>query len=42
MNHGKVERAEVLVEGEVAQIIIDVEEECVLEILWRLEIRHPV
>ena len=42
VNHGKVERAEVLVEGEVAQIIIDVEEECVLEILWRLEIRHPV
>jgi len=42
MHHSKVERTEVLVEREVGQIVVDVEEECVLEVLRRLGIRNEV
>lgn len=34
MNHGQVEWAEILIEWEVGQIVIDIEEEGVLEVLW--------
>lgn len=42
VNHSKVERSEVLVEWEVSQIVVDIEEECVLEILWRSEVTNPI
>ena len=42
MDHCKVERAEVLVEREVGQVVVDIEEESVLEVLRRLGIRNPV
>ena len=42
MHHSKVERTEVLVEREVGQIVVDVEEESVLKILWRLCVAYPV
>ena len=34
MDHRQVEGPEILVEWEVGQIVIDIEEESVLEVLW--------
>ena len=42
MDHGQVQRAEVLVEWEVCQIVVDVEEEGVLEVLRWFCVAHPV
>ena len=42
MSHGKVEGSKVFVEWEVRQIIVDVEEEGVLEVLWWFGIGNPV
>ena len=42
MNHGEIKRPKVFVEREVLQVIIDVEEKCILEICRRLQIRDPV
>ena len=42
MNHSEIQRAEVLVEGEVSKIIINIEEECVLVVLWWFRVRKPI
>ena len=42
MDHGQVQRAEVLVKWEVRQIVVDVEEEGVLEVLRWFCVAHPV
>ena len=42
MDHSKVQRSKVFVEWEVRQIIVDVEEEGVLEVLWWFGIGNPV
>ena len=42
MDHGKVERTKVLVEGEVGQVVVNVKEESVLEVLRRLGVGNPV
>ena len=42
MDHGEVERSKVFVEGEIDQIIIYVEEECVSVVLRGTTIRDPV
>lgn len=42
MDHGEVERAEVLVEREISKIVVNVEEESIFEVLRRLSIRDPV
>lgn len=42
VNHSEVQWAEVLVEWEVREIVVDVKEECVLEVLWWLVIRNPI
>ena len=42
MNHREIKRPKVLVEREVLQIIVDVEEESIFEVCWRLQIRDPV
>jgi hypothetical protein len=34
MDHRQVKRPKVLVEWEISQIVIDVEEESILEVLW--------
>ena len=39
---GQVEWAKVVVEGGVSQIVINVEEEGVLNVLWGLSVRDPV
>lgn len=36
VHHGKVQGSEILVEWEIGQIIVNIEEEGVLKILWRL------
>lgn len=41
VDHGEVKRAEILVEGKVCQIVVYVEEERILVVLWRLEVRDP-
>lgn len=41
VDHGEVKRAEILVEGKVGQIVVYVEEERILVVLWRLEVRDP-
>jgi len=42
VDHRQVQRAEVLVEWEVGQIVVDVEKESVLEICWRFCVANPV
>ena len=42
MYHGQVQWPEILVERHIGQIVIDVEEESVFVVLWRLEVRDPV
>lgn len=42
VDHCEIERAEVLVEWEVGEIIVNIEEECILEVLWWLVIRNPI
>ena len=42
VHHGEVQRAEVLVEGEVSEVVVDVEKEGVLKVLRRLLITDPV
>ena len=42
VNHSKVQWAEVLVEWEVSEIVVDVKEECILVVLWCLVIRNPI
>jgi hypothetical protein len=42
VDHGEVERAKVFVEGEVGEVVVNVEKESVLEILWCLSVRNPV
>ena len=42
MDHGQVQRPEILVEWEIGQIIIDIEEESILEVLWWFGIGNPV
>lgn len=42
VDHGQVEGAEVAVEWEVGEVVVDIEEEGVLEVLWGLCITHPV
>lgn len=42
MHHGKIEWPKVLIEWEVLQIIINVEKECVFEILWWFDIGYPI
>jgi len=38
MDHGQIERSKVLVEREVRKVVVDVEEERVLVVLWRLRV----
>ena len=40
--HCQVQWPEILVERHIGQIVIDVEEESVFVVLWRLEVRDPV
>ena len=42
MHHRQIEWSEVLVEWEVSQIIINIEEEGILKVLWCLHVTHPV
>ena len=42
MDHGQIEWPKVLVEWEVSQIVIDIEEEGILEILWRSQVTNPI
>lgn len=42
VDHGEVERTEVLVEREVHQVVVDVEEEGALEVLRRPVVADPV
>ena len=42
MDHGQIEWAKILVEGKVREVIIDIEEEGILEILWWLDITDPI
>ena len=42
VDHSEIQRSKVLVEGEVSQIVIDIEEECILEVLWWFDVRNPV
>lgn len=42
VNHSEIQWAEVFVEWEVCEIVVDVEEECILEVLWWLVIRNPI
>jgi len=42
MNHCEVKRSKILVEWEVLQIIINIEKECIFEILWWFNIGYPV
>lgn len=42
MNHGQIEWTEILVEGEVREIVVDVKEESILVVLWRFHVGHPV
>ena len=42
MDHGEVQRTEVLVEWHVSKVIIDVEEEGIFVVLGRLVVRNPV
>lgn len=34
MNHGQVERSKILIKWEIGQIIVNIEEESILEVLW--------
>ena len=42
VDHGQIERPKVLVEWEVGEIVIDIEEECVLEVLWWSQVTNPI
>ena len=42
MDHRKIEGTEIFVEWEVCQIVVDIEEEGILVILWWLGSRHPI
>ena len=42
VDHREVQGAEVLVEREVGEVVVDIEEEGVLVVLWWLQIGHPV
>lgn len=42
MNHSEIERTEILIEGEVLEIIINIEEESIFEILWCFAVRYPI
>jgi hypothetical protein len=42
VDHGQIEWPKVLVEWEVSEIIVDVEEEGVLEILWWSLVADPI
>ena len=42
MHHRQVQRTEIFVEREVRQIVVDIEEECILVILWWLCARDPI
>lgn len=42
VDHCQVEWTKVPVEGEIGEVVVDVEEEGVLEVLWRLGVRDPV
>ena len=42
MDHCDVEGSEVLVEGEVSQVVVDVKEKCILVVLWWLGACDPV
>ena len=42
MNHCQIQGAEVLVEWEVGQIVVNIEEESVLVVLRRLRVTNPV
>ena len=42
VHHRKIEGSEILIEGEICKIVVDVEEKGVLEVLWRLGIRNPI
>ena len=41
VNHRKVQGTKIFVERKVRKIIINIEEEGVLVILWRLQVGHP-
>lgn len=42
VHHCEVQGTEVLVEREVSKVIINVEEESVLKVLWRFDVTDPV
>ena len=42
MDHRQIQWAEVFVEREVSKVVVNIKEECVLEILWRLGVTDPV
>jgi len=42
MHHSKVKRSKVFVEWEILQIIVNVEKECIFEILWWFDVGNPV
>jgi len=42
MNHGQIQRSKIFVEWEISQVIVDVEEESILIILWWLSIGNPI
>ena len=41
MNHGQIQRSEILVEWKIRQVVVDVEEESILIILRWLCVRNP-
>ena len=42
MDHGQIEWPEVLVEWKVSEVVVDVEEEGILEVLWWSEVADPI
>jgi hypothetical protein len=40
--HGKIQWSEILVEGHIGQIVVNIEEKGVLVVLWGLEVTQPV
>ena len=42
VDHSEIKRTEVFVEWEISQIVVNVEKECILKVLWWLFIRNPI
>jgi hypothetical protein len=42
MNHGQIQGSKIFIEWEISKIVVYIEEECILEVLWWLYIRYKV